>query len=145
MKLNELKPAEGSRKTRKRVGRGIGSGLGKTAGKGHKGQNARAGGQRARGFEGGQMPLARRVPKFGFTNIFREEYEIVNLATLEKFGLEGDVTPESLAERGLVRKGRKVKVLGQGDVSRALNVTADKFSKTAAEKIEKAGGKAVAR
>lgn len=145
MKLNQLKPAAGSRKSRKRVGRGHGSGLGKTAGMGHKGQKARSGGQTFAGFEGGQMPLHRRLPKFGFTNIFREEYEIVNLATLEKFGLEGDITPDSLAERGLVRKGRKVKVLGQGNLTKAVTVTADRFSKSAIAKIEQAGGKAVAR
>ncbi len=145
MKLNQLKPAAGSRTTSKRIGRGTGSGLGKTAGKGHKGQKARAGGNTMRGFEGGQMPLHRRLPKFGFTNIFREEYEIVNLATLEKIGVVGDVTPDSLAERGLVRKGRKVKVLGQGNLTKALNITADRFSKSAVAKIEQAGGKAVAR
>jgi len=141
MKLHTLKASEGSRKNRKRVGRGTGSGLGKTAGKGHKGQKARSGGSIARGFEGGQMPLARRLPKFGFTNIFREEYEIVNLDTLSRLGIEGEVTPEILAQRGVIRAKRKLKILGRGEIDKPVSVTASKFSKTAVEKIEKAGGK----
>ena len=138
MKLHDLSPAAGSRRTRKRIGRGPGSGHGKTAGRGDKGQRSRAGFSRRRGFEGGQMPLLRRVPKRGFTNIFRTEYEIVNVAALAE--LEGEVTPESLAELGLVRAGRPVKILGQGKPAKKLTVKAHKFSATAQGKIEKAGG-----
>ncbi len=138
MKLHDLSPAAGSRRNRKRIGRGPGSGLGKTAGKGHKGQRSRAGFSRRRGFEGGQMPLLRRVPKRGFTNIFRTEYEIVNLAGLAD--LEGEVTPELLAEKGRVRAGRPVKILGQGELDKALTVSAHKFSAAAKRKIEAAGG-----
>jgi large subunit ribosomal protein L15 len=138
MKLHELSPAKGSKHAKKRVGRGPGSGLGKTAGKGEKGQKSRSGYSFRPGFEGGQMPLIRRVPKRGFTNIWRVEYTIVNLEQLAE--LEGDITPERLADEGLVRSGRPVKVLGDGEVSKALKVTAHKFSKSAREKIEKAGG-----
>jgi len=138
MKLHELSPAEGSRKARKRVGRGPGSGLGKTAGRGHKGQKSRSGYSRRIGFEGGQMPLIRRVPKRGFTNIFRKEYAVVNLRDLE--GFEGEVTPESLVGRGLVRRGWQVKILGEGEVQAALQVKAHRFSRSAREKIEAAGG-----
>src|SRR3954465_1458478 len=112
MKLHELSPAKGSKHSKKRVGRGPGSGLGKTAGRGEKGQKSRTGHSQRPGFEGGQMPLIRRVPKRGFTNIGRTEYAVVNLSQLADF--EGDVTPESLAQRGLVRSGRPVKVLGDG-------------------------------
>jgi len=139
MKLNELSPAKGSKQKRKRVGRGPGSGIGKTSGRGEKGQKSRAGYQSRPGFEGGQMPLVRRVPKRGFTNIWRTEYEVVNLAQLAD--LEGEVTPEILADRGLVRPGRKVKVLGDGEVGKALSVTADRFSKSAKAKLEAAGGR----
>jgi large subunit ribosomal protein L15 len=139
MKLHELSPAKGSKHARKRVGRGPGSGLGKTSGRGEKGQKSRTGYSRRPGFEGGQMPLIRRVPKRGFTNIWKTEYAVVNLSQLAE--LEGDVTPEMLAERGLVRAGRKVKVLGDGEVGRALRVVADKFSKSARAKIEAAGGR----
>ena len=139
MKLHELSPAKGSKHARKRVGRGPGSGLGKTAGRGEKGQKSRTGYSRRPGFEGGQMPLIRRVPKRGFTNIWKTEYAVVNLAQLADF--EGDVTPEVLVERGLVRAGRKVKVLGDGEIGEALRVVADKFSKSAREKIEAAGGR----
>jgi len=139
MKLEDLSPAPGSRHSPKRVGRGPGSGKGKTAGRGHNGQKSRSGYSRRRGFEGGQMPLVRRVPKRGFTNIFRKEYGVVNLSGLE--GFEGDVTVESLVEKGLVRKGASVKILGDGDLSKALNVQAHKFSKSARAKIEAAGGK----
>ena len=111
MKLHDLSPAAGSRRNRKRIGRGPGSGKGKTAGRGHKGQLSRAGFSRRRGFEGGQMPLLRRVPKRGFTNIFRTEYEIVNVARLDDF--QGEVTPELLAEKGLVRAGRPVNPISQ--------------------------------
>ena len=138
MKLHELKPAAGARRARRRIGRGPGSGLGKTAGRGHKGQRSRSGFSRRRGFEGGQMPLLRRVPKRGFTNIFRTEYEIVNVARLAD--LEGEVTPELLAEQGLVRAGRPVKVLGQGEIKKKLKVSAHKFSASAKSKIEAAGG-----
>jgi large subunit ribosomal protein L15 len=138
MKLHELSPAKGSKHSKKRVGRGPGSGLGKTSGKGEKGQKSRSGASTRVGFEGGQMPLIRRVPKRGFTNIFKVEYAVVNLSQLADF--EGDVTPEVLAERGLVRSGRKVKVLGDGEIGKSLRVTADKFSKSARAKIEAAGG-----
>jgi large subunit ribosomal protein L15 len=138
MKLHELSPAKGSRRSRKRVGRGPGSGTGKTAGRGHKGQKSRSGYSRRLGFEGGQMPLIRRVPKRGFTNIFRKEVAVVNLRDLSDF--EGEITPETLAERGLVRSGLPVKVLGDGEVSSALSVKAHKFSQSARAKIEAAGG-----
>jgi len=138
MRLHELSPAEGSKKDRKRVGRGPGSGLGKTAGRGEKGQKSRSGYSRRPGFEGGQMPLIRRVPKRGFTNIFRTEYTVVNLAQLA--GLEGEIGPELLASKGLVRAGRPLKVLGDGEVDSALTVRAHKFSKAARAKIEAAGG-----
>jgi large subunit ribosomal protein L15 len=138
MKLHDLSPAAGSRRNRKRIGRGPGSGLGKTAGRGHKGQLSRAGFSRRRGFEGGQMPLLRRVPKRGFTNIFRTEYEIVNLAALAD--LKGAVTPELLAEKGLVKAGRPVKILGQGEIKKKLKISAHKFSAAAKSKIEAAGG-----
>ena len=138
MKLHELSPAKGSKHSRKRVGRGPGSGLGKTAGRGEKGQKSRTGYSSRPGFEGGQMPLVRRVPKRGFTNIWKTEYAVVNLSQLAE--LEGDVTPESLKEQGLVRSGRPVKVLGDGEIGKALRVTAHKFSKSARAKIEAAGG-----
>ena len=138
MKLHDLSPAKGSRKARKRVGRGPGSGLGKTAGRGHKGQRSRSGFSRRAGFEGGQMPLVRRVPKRGFHNIFRTEYAVLNVSRLQD--LEGEVTPESLIERGWIKRGELVKVLGYGDLDKALTVKAHKFSKSAREKIESAGG-----
>ncbi len=138
MKLHELSPAEGSRRPRKRIGRGRGSGTGKTAGRGHKGQKSRSGYSRRLGFEGGQMPLIRRVPKRGFTNIFRREVAVVNLRDLTDF--EGEVTPEALVARGLVRRGFPIKVLGDGDLSSALLVKAHRFSRTARQKIEAAGG-----
>lgn len=139
MKLHDLAPAKGSKRPRKRVGRGPGSGNGKTAGRGHKGQKSRSGYSRRLGFEGGQMPLVRRVPKRGFTNIFRTEYAVVNLDRLA--GLEGDqATPETLAQQGLVRKGLPVKILGGGELDRPLTVVAHKFSRAARAKIEAAGG-----
>ncbi len=138
MKLHDLSPAKGSRRARKRIGRGPGSGTGKTAGKGHKGQKARSGYSRRLGFEGGQMPLIRRVPKRGFTNIFRKEVAVVNLRDLADF--EAEVTPETLVERGLVRRGYPVKILGDGEIETALVVKAHKFSRAAREKIEAAGG-----
>jgi len=139
MKLHDLSPAKGSKHSKKRVGRGPGSGIGKTAGRGEKGQKSRTGYSSRPGFEGGQMPLIRRVPKRGFTNIWRREYAVVNLSQLAE--IEGDVTPEVLRGLGLVRSGRKVKVLGDGEIGKALRVVADKFSKSAREKIEAAGGR----
>ena len=144
MKLHELSPAAGSTRARKRIGRGPASGQGKTAGKGHKGQLARAGrGQRA-GFEGGQMPLQRRVPKRGFNNIFATEMAIVNLATLDKYYEDGDtVTVDSLLEKGILKKTLDgVKILGQGELTKKLTVEANAFSESAKTKIEAAGGKA---
>ena len=141
MNLGELKPPKGSRKKRKRVGRGVGSGHGKTSCKGHKGQNARAGGGTKAGFEGGQMPLQRRLPKRGFTNIFRKEYAVVNLSDLSD--LSGTVTPESLVEQGIVRHAKAgIKILGVGELKSALTIRAHKFSKSAVDKIQAAGGKA---
>jgi large subunit ribosomal protein L15 len=138
MKLHELSPARGSKHSRKRVGRGPGSGLGKTAGRGEKGQKSRKGFSQRPGFEGGQMPLIRRVPKRGFTNIWRTEYAVINVGDLAE--LDGDINPETLVQRGLVRSGRPVKVLGEGEVGKPLRVTAQKFSKSARAKIEAAGG-----
>jgi large subunit ribosomal protein L15 len=138
MKLHELSPAKGSVHARKRVGRGPGSGYGKTAGRGSKGQKSRTGYSRRAGFEGGQMPLIRRVPKRGFTNIFRTEYAIVNISQLSDLG--EPVTPDLLLRQGLVRKGLPVKVLGNGELSKALVVRAHKFSTSARRKIEAAGG-----
>ena len=138
MRLDDLKPRQGSTHKRKRVGRGPGSGLGKTAGKGHKGQKSRSGYSQRVGFEGGQMPLIRRMPKRGFTNVFRVEYATVNLSQLGDLGAE--VGPELLLERGLVRAGKPVKVLGDGEIKTAVKVTASKFSRAAKEKIEAAGG-----
>lgn len=144
--LNQLKAPKGATKNRKRLGRGESSGHGKTSGKGHKGQKARSGGFHKVGFEGGQMPLARRLPKRGFTNIFRKDFAVVNLDTLAKLPdsvIEVDVAV--LKERGLIKKVLGgLKVLGNGEIKRAFTVKAKKFSKTAQEKIEKAGGKAVA-
>src|SRR5687768_15053405 len=141
MALNNLKPADRSKFKKKRVGRGPGSGLGKTSGRGHKGAQSRSGYHFKRGFEGGQMPLHRRVPKRGFTNIFREEFDVVNLDTLsERFEKGTEITPALLEERGIVSRGRRVKVLGRGDATKALTVRAHKFSGKAAEKIAAAGG-----
>jgi len=141
MKLHELKPAEGSRQERKRKGRGIGSGNGKTAGKGHKGQNARSGGGVRPGFEGGQTPLARRLPKRGFTNINRKEYAVVNLDALNRFEDGTEVTPELLIETGLVKKELAgVKILANGNLEKKLTVKAHKFSSAAQEAIQAAGG-----
>ena len=141
MKLHELKPAEGSRKERKRLGRGIGSGNGKTAGKGHKGQNARSGGGVRLGFEGGQTPLFRRLPKRGFTNINRKDYTIVNLETLNRFEDGTEVTPALLLETGIISKEKAgIKILAKGNIEKKLTVKAHKFSTTAKEAIEAAGG-----
>ena len=144
MSLNNLKPAAGSKFTRKRVGRGPGSGNGKTAGRGNKGAQSRSGYSYKRGFEGGQMPLHRRVPKRGFNNIFRIEYEVVNLDQLEeRFDAGTTVTPDALRAVGLVRvRTARIKVLARGDVSKKLTVRAHKFSGKAAEKIAAAGGAA---
>lgn len=143
MKLHDLRPAKGSTKPRKRVGRGISAGQGKTAGRGTKGQGARSGGGKGAYFEGGQLPLVRRLPfKRGFTNIFRVEYQEVNVDDLARAFADGDaVTPETLAERNLIKKaGEPVVILGRGDLSVKLSVTAHRFSKSAQEKIEQAGG-----
>lgn len=142
MKLNELKPAEGSKKIRNRVGRGIGSGNGKTSGRGHKGQNSRSGGGVRPGFEGGQMPIYRRLPKVGFTNIFAKEYVTVNVSELERFDNGTEVTKELLKEAGVISKYNDgVKILGRGELTKKLTVKVSKLTATAAEKIEKAGGK----
>ncbi len=142
MSLNNLRPPKGATHAKKRVGRGPGSGHGKTASRGSKGAKSRSGFRFKRGFEGGQMPLHRRVPKRGFTNIFRVEYAVVNLDQLELvFDAGSEVTPELLRERKIVRDSKaKIKVLGRGEISKKLTVRAHKFSGTAAEKIAKAGG-----
>jgi large subunit ribosomal protein L15 len=142
LKLHELRPEPGSRKSKRRVGRGIGSGLGKTSGKGHKGQKARSGGGKGPAFEGGQTPLQRRLPKRGFTNIFKREVAVVNVAALNKFEDGTEVTVQLLKNEGLVRGNPdSVKILGQGDLERTLSVKVNAFSKTAAEKIAARGGK----
>ena len=142
MKIYELSPAVGSKKKKRRVGRGMASGNGKTSGKGHKGQNARSGGGVRPGFEGGQMPLHRRVPKRGFNNIFKKRYAIINVGDLEKFEDGAEVNILKLLEMGIVKKRYcGLKVLGNGTVGKKLKITAAKFSKMAVEKIENAGGK----
>lgn len=143
MKLNQLSPAKGSTKASKRKGRGPGSGLGKTSGRGQKGQKSRSGGGVRPGFEGGQMPLTRRLPKRGFTNIFAKIYAEVNVRDLEVFEENTVVTPELLVERGIIKKiNDGVKILGNGELTKILTVKAQKFSKAAQEKIEAVGGKA---
>ena len=143
MKLHEMSYTEGARRERKRIGRGHGSGHGKTSGKGQKGQNARSGGGVRLGFEGGQTPLARRLPKRGFTNFNRKEYAIVNVASLNGFEDGTEVTPELLIECGLVKKELDgIKILGEGELEKKLSVKANKFSKSAIATIEQAGGKA---
>ncbi|ORI33819.1 50S ribosomal protein L15 [Listeria monocytogenes] len=142
MKLHELKPSEGSRKERNRVGRGTGSGNGKTSGRGHKGQKARSGGGVRLGFEGGQLPLFRRIPKRGFTNINRKEFAIVNLDVLNRFEDGTEVTPELLVETGIIRNEKSgIKILSNGNIEKKLTVKANKFSAAAKEAIEAAGGK----
>ncbi|MCG7410616.1 50S ribosomal protein L15 [Paenibacillus sp. ACRRX] len=142
MKLHELSPAPGSREERYRKGRGIASGNGKTAGRGHKGQNARSGGGVRPGFEGGQNPLYRRLPKRGFTNPTRKEYAVLNVADLNSFAAGTEVTPELLMEQGIIKNPLSgIKILGNGDLSVQLTVKANKFSQAAVEKIEAAGGK----
>ena len=143
MSLSNLRPPKGAKHSKKRVGRGQGSGNGKTAGRGHKGAKSRSGFKHKRGFEGGQMPLHRRVPKRGFHNLFRQEFDVVNLDTLaERFDAGVDVTPDLMRERGLVGRDALVKILARGEISKALTVRAHKFSGKAAEKIAAAGGKA---
>jgi large subunit ribosomal protein L15 len=139
--VHDLRPASGATHYRKRVGRGPGSGHGKTAGRGSKGQRSRSGYRHQRGFEGGQMPLHRRVPKRGFTNIFRVEYDIVNISDLDRFEAGAAVTPETLASARLARKSRLVKILGDGEIKKALTVSAHKFSASAKARIEAAGGR----
>ncbi len=142
MNLHQLAPAKGATKKRKRVGRGPGSGHGKTATKGHKGLLARSGGGKQPGFEGGQMPLIRRVPKFGFKNPFRKEYAIVNVKSLVGLSIEGTITPQALVDAGLVKRVTlPIKVLGNGEIKKALTVQAHKFSKSAEAKIQAAGGR----
>jgi len=142
MRLHELRPAPGSKFEPKRVGRGIGSGLGKTSGRGHKGQKARSGGKIRPGFEGGQMPLVRRVPKRGFTNPFAREWAIINVKDLERFEPHTVVTPELLREAGLIKKVKDgVKILGDGEISKPLIVRVHAASKQAIAKVEAAGGR----
>ncbi|MHC6178396.1 50S ribosomal protein L15 [Clostridium sp. JNZ X4-2] len=142
MKLHELKPAEGSRKSRKRIGRGTGSGFGRNSGKGENGQKSRSGGGVRIGFEGGQMPLYRRIPKRGFTNIFAKEYFELNVEKLNIFEDGTEVTPELLLEKRIIKKSKNgLKILGNGELQKKLIVKAAKFTKTAAAKIETAGGK----
>ncbi len=144
MKLSNMAPADGAKTQSKRLGRGIGSGLGKTSGKGHKGQWARSGGGVRPGFEGGQMPLVRRIPKSGFNNVFKKEYSIVNVSALEQFEDGTEITAELLLQKGVLSKVEPygLKVLGNGTLTKKLEVKANKFTKSAAEIIEKAGGKA---
>lgn len=142
MKLHELKPVTGATHSKKRVGRGIGSGHGKTSGRGHKGQNARSGGGVRPGFEGGQTPLFKRLPKRGFTNVFRKEYAIVNVGDLNVFRKNQHVTVDKLIEKGLVKKEYDgIKILGNGELTKPLTVYAHKFSKSAEKAITEAGGK----
>jgi large subunit ribosomal protein L15 len=140
MNLSNIRAPKGSSEKIKRVGRGMGSGMGKTAARGHKGQHSRSGSRLLRGFEGGQMPLHRRVPKRGFTNIFKKEFNVINLEKLAALG-ETTITLEVLKNAGLVKRNLQVKVLGDGELKSAITVHAHKFSKSAQEKIEKAGGK----
>ena len=140
MNLSTIRAPRRASENRKRVGRGMGSGMGKTSTRGHKGQRSRSGSRMMRGFEGGQMPLHRRIPKRGFTNIFRTEYAIVNLSRLAELG-EREVTPDLLRQRGVISNAAPVKILGDGDLKSAVTVRAHKFSRSAQEKITKAGGK----
>ena len=140
MNLSNIRAPRKASENKKRVGRGMGSGMGKTSTRGHKGQRSRSGSRMMRGFEGGQMPLHRRLPKRGFTNIFREEYSIVNLEKLAALG-ETTVNPDVLRKAGVISTKRPVKILGDGELKSAITVQAHKFSKSAQEKIEKAGGK----
>ncbi|MBK5251361.1 MAG: 50S ribosomal protein L15 [Peptostreptococcaceae bacterium] len=143
MKLHELKPAKGAVRNRKRLGRGTASGQGETSGRGANGQNARSGGGTRPGFEGGQMPLYRRLPKRGFTNIFKKVWSIVNIEDLNRFEDNAEITPAILLESGLIKKlNEGVKILGNGEIEKKLTVKANQFTKSAQEKIEAAGGKA---
>jgi len=143
VKLDSLKPSKGSIKNKKRIGRGHGSGLGKTSGRGHKGAGQRSGNKRRAWFEGGQMPLARRLPRRGFTNIFKEEIQIVNISDLNRIEKNSEIDPVVLQENGMIRSSLKpVKILGEGDIDKKLNVTASAFSASAKNKIVKAGGRA---
>ena len=141
MNLSNLRAPKKANSNKKRVGRGMGSGMGKTSTRGHKGQRSRSGSRMMRGFEGGQMPLHRRLPKRGFTNIFKTEYTILNIDRIAALG-EADVTLDTLVKAGLTKDGDLVKVLGDGELKKKVNVQAHKFSKSAQEKINKAGGKA---
>ena len=142
MKLHELKPAEGSRQKRSRVGRGMGSGKGKTSGRGHKGQNARTGGGVRPGFEGGQTPLYLRLPKRGFSNPTRKEFAIVNIENLNQFDEGTEITPDLLIESGMIRNAKSgIKILGNGEINKSVTVKAHKFSASAVRAIEAAGGK----
>jgi len=147
MDLNNLKPSTGSTFSTKRIGRGQGSGYGGTSTKGHKGQKARAGYSQKIGFEGGQMPLQRRLPKFGFKNVNRKEFRAINLDTIQTLidtkNITGEITREVLVENGLASKNELVKILGRGDLKSGISITADKFTKSAEEAINKAGGKAI--
>jgi large subunit ribosomal protein L15 len=141
MRLHDLKPLKGAKKKRKRVGRGNSSGRGGTSTRGHKGQNSRSGGPKKAGFEGGQMPLQRRLPKRGFTNIFRKEFAILNVAQLDRLSDLGEMDPEILRQEGLIKNMKSgLKVLGHGEISRPVKIKAHRFSKTAVKKIEAAGG-----
>ena len=142
MNLHDLTPAKGAKKRRKRIGRGPGSGHGKTATKGHKGLLARSGGGKRPGFEGGQMPLIRRLPKFGFVNNFRTEYSIVNVSSFQDWNGSGTITPQAMVDAGLVkRKTLPIKILGNGELTKSLVIQANKFSKSAEAKIQSAGGR----
>ena len=147
MDLNNLKPSTGSTFSTKRIGRGQGSGYGGTSTKGHKGQKARAGYSQKIGFEGGQMPLQRRLPKFGFKNVNRKEFRAINLDTIQTLidtkNITGEITRDVLVENGLASKNELVKILGRGDLKSGISITADKFTKSAEEAINKAGGKAI--
>ena len=143
LELSNLQPASGTRKNRKRLGRGQGSGTGKTSGRGQKGQKSRSGGSPHPWFEGGQMPLQRRLPKRGFTNIFKKHFEVVNLRRLAEIGGSDPITPELLREKGIIRKMGAVKILGEGELKGAVTIHAHKFSKSAVSKLEQSGGKAV--
>jgi large subunit ribosomal protein L15 len=145
LSLNNLHPAPGSTHKKKRVGRGPGSGLGKTAGRGHKGQKSRSGYSSRAGFEGGQMPLQRRLPKRGFTNVFKKQWIEISLAKIDaNFNAGDEVTPEILHDRGLIKKAKHdLVILGNGDITKALTISSHRFTKAAKEKIEKAGGSAI--
>ncbi|MGB3941906.1 MAG: 50S ribosomal protein L15 [Candidatus Manganitrophaceae bacterium] len=143
MKISDLTPHDGEKKKKKRIGRGPGSGHGKTSTKGHKGQGARSGGTKAPGFEGGQQPLIRRIPKRGFKNIFKKEYAVVNLKRLDLFPVETVINPQFLYDTGVVKRlGEQVKVLAEGNLTKPMVIAAHKFSKEALKKIEAAGGRA---